>query len=132
VLVYTAILLTITAAIGITLYTRVPLKVDVIRDRANLSREVEGRWVENIYRLQIMNTGEAPHRFVIRASGAETLQVADEDAVEIPGATTRMVPVRLRIDAGKLPPGSHKIEFEIMAADDAAVVARERSIFLVR
>jgi cytochrome c oxidase accessory protein FixG len=132
VLVYTAILLTITAAIGITLYTRVPLKVDVIRDRANLAREVEGRWVENIYRLQIMNTGEAPHRFVIRASGADTLQVADDDAIDIPGATTRMVPVRLRIDAGKLPPGSHKIEFEIVATDDAAVVARERSIFLVR
>jgi polyferredoxin len=132
VLVYTAILSTITAAIGITLYTRVPLKVDVIRDRANLSREVEGRWVENIYRLQIMNTGEAPHRFVIRASGADTLQVADDDAIDIPGATTRMVPVRLRIDAGKLPPGSHKIEFEIVATDDAAVVARERSIFLVR
>ena len=132
VLVYTAILWTIIIAIGITLYARVPLKVDVIRDRANVAREVEGRWVENIYRLQIMNTGEAPHRFVIRASGAETLQVADEEAVEIPGATTRMVPVRLRIDTGRVTPGSHKIEFQDTAADDAALVARERSIFLVR
>ncbi len=132
VLVYTVILWSLIIAIRITLYARVPLKVDVIRDRASLSREVEGRWVENIYRLQIMNTGEVPHRFVIRASGAETLQVADGQAVEIPGATTRMVPVRLRIDAGKLPVGSHRIEFEVMAADDAAIVARERSIFLVR
>ncbi len=132
VLIYTAILWTIIIAIGVTLYTRVPLKVDVIRDRASLSREVDGRWVENIYRLQIMNTQEVPHRFVIRASGAETLQVADAEAVEIPGAATRMVPVRLRIETGRLPPGSHKIEFEVTAADNAAIVARERSIFLVR
>jgi cytochrome c oxidase accessory protein FixG len=132
VLIYSAILLTIIVSIGITLYARVPLKVDVIRDRGSLSREVEGRWVENTYRLQIMNTQEMPHRFVIRASGAESLQVAAGDTVEIPGAAARMVPVRLRVDMDKLPAGSHKIEFEISAADDASIVARERSIFLVR
>jgi cytochrome c oxidase accessory protein FixG len=132
VLVYTAILWTIIIAIGVTLYVRVPLKVDVIRDRASLSREVEGRWVENIYQLQVMNTAETPHRFIIRASGAPTLHVASEETVDIAGATTRMVPARLRVESGKLPPGSHKIEFEVVAADNAAVIARERSIFLVR
>ena len=132
VLVYTAILWSIIIAIGFALYSRIPLKVDVIRDRASLSREVDGRWVENIYRLQIANTQEVPHRFLIRASGAQTLQMSGEDAVELPGATTRMVPVRLRIDKGSLAAGAHKIEFEVTAADDAAIVARERSVFLVR
>lgn len=132
ILIYTGILLAVVMAIGITLFTRVPLKVDVIRDRGSLSREVEGRWIENTYRLQVMNTQEVPHRFVIRASGAETLQLADADAFDLPGAATRMVPVRLRIEMGKLAAGSHKIEFEISAVDDASIVARERSIFLVR
>jgi len=132
ILIYTGILLAVVMAIGITLFTRVPLKVDVIRDRGSLSREVEGRWIENTYQLQVMNTQEVPHRFVIRASGAETLQLADADAFDLPGAATRMVPVRLRIEMGKLAAGSHKIEFEISAVDDASIVARERSIFLVR
>jgi cytochrome c oxidase accessory protein FixG len=132
VLVYTAILWTIIIAVGITLYTRVPLKVDVIRDRASMSREVEGRWVENIYRLQIMNTEELSRRFIVRASGVQTLQVAGAETVDIPGASARMVPVRLRVETGKLPAGSHRIEFEVTAADNAAVVARERSIFLAR
>ena len=132
VLVYTAILWTIIAAIGIALYTRVPLKVDVIRDRANISREVDGKWVENIYRLQIMNTQETPHRFVVRARGVQSLHVADGETVEIPGATTRMVPVRLRIELGQLHAGSHKIEFEVSAVDDTSILARERSVFLVQ
>ena len=132
VLIYSAILLAIVIAIGVTLFTRVPLKVDVIRDRGSLSREVDGRWVENIYRLQIMNTQEVPHRFVIRASGADTLQVAEGDAVEVPGASTRMLPVRLRVEMGKLAPGAHKIEFDVVAVDNAAIAAHERSIFLVR
>ena len=132
VLVYTAILWTIIIAIGVAIYTRVPLKVDVIRDRASLSREVDGTWVENIYQLQIMNTQEVPHRFVIRATGAESLQMVDADTVELPGAATRMVPVRLRVEKGRLGTGSHKIEFEVVATDDATIAARERSIFLVR
>ena len=79
-----------------------------------------------------MNTQEVTHRFSIRASGMQSLQVAGEETVEIPGASARMVPVRLRADAGKLPGGSHKIEFEVSATDNAAIVARERSIFMVR
>ena len=132
VLIYTAILATVVVAIGVTLFTRVPLKVDVVRDRASLSREVDGRWVENIYRLRIMNTQETPHRFTIRASGAKSLDLEGERELDIAGATTRVVPLRLRIEKGALPPGSHKIEFDVSADDDPSVVARERSIFLVR
>jgi len=132
VMIYTAILSAIVLAIGISLYARDPLRVDVIRDRTIMSRDVDGRWVENVYQLQIMNTQEVAHRFVIHASGAPTLQVADTEEVEIPGASTRMVPVRLRIAKGALPLGLHKIEFEVTAADNSAIVARERSIFLVR
>jgi cytochrome c oxidase accessory protein FixG len=132
VMIYTAILCAIVLAIGISLYMRDPLKVDVIRDRTTLARDVGGRWVENIYQLQIMNTQEIAHRFIIHASGAKTLTVADTESVEIPGASTRTVPVRLRIEKGTLPFGSHRIEFEVTAADDPAIVARERSIFLVR
>lgn len=132
VLVYAAVLWTVIIAIGVTLYTRVPLKVDVMRDRANISREVDGKWVENIYRLQIMNTQEKPHRFAIRASGVPSLHVAEDEPIDIPGATTRLVPVRLRVEAGRLQSGSHKIEFEVAAVDDASIVARERSIFLAR
>jgi cytochrome c oxidase accessory protein FixG len=132
VLVYTGVLWAIIIAIGVTLFMRVPLKVDVIRDRANLSREVDGTWVENIYRLQIMNTQEVRHRFLVRARGAPSLHVAEDEAIDIPGATMRTVPVRLRVEKGRVPAGSHKIEFEVTAVDDAAIVARERSIFLVQ
>jgi len=132
VLVYTGILCIIIIAIGVTLARRVPLKVDVIRDRANISREVDGRWVENIYRLQIMNTQEVPHRFLILARGVQTLHLADDAAVDIPGASSRMVPVRLRVQKDQLQAGSHKIEFEVSAVDDASIVARERSVFLAQ
>jgi polyferredoxin len=51
----------IVLATGAALYLRTPLKLDVIRDRGSMGREVEDGMIENVYRLQIMNTSEQAH-----------------------------------------------------------------------
>jgi cytochrome c oxidase accessory protein FixG len=132
VLVYTAILCTLVLGTVAALWLRTPLKVDVIRDRGSLSREVEEGAIENVYRLQIMNASESPRVFHIQASGMPTLKVAGESFFAVEGAGTRMVPVRLRVAGGDARPGSHRIEFEVGAVEDPNVRVRERSVFLVR
>jgi cytochrome c oxidase accessory protein FixG len=132
VVVYTAILWTLILGTAAALVLRVPLKVDVIRDRGSLSREVDEGAVENVYRLQIMNAGEEPRVFHIRATGLPTLNVAGESFFAVDGAATRMVPVKLRVAAADAKPGSHRIEFEVGAMGSPPVSVRERSVFLVR
>ena len=132
VLIYASILGGIVIAAGTSLWQRVPLKVDVIRDRAAISREVEGGMIENVYRLQIMNTAEAPRRFDIEVSGLPSLALAGGSTFELDGAAARMVPVRVRVQPGALPPGTHRMEFGVRARDDAAVAVREKSVFIVR
>jgi cytochrome c oxidase accessory protein FixG len=132
VLVYCAVLFAVVVALLASLYLRVPLKVDVLRDRASLSREVEGGRIENVYRLQLMNTQERPHRYRIAVSGLDTVAVASEAEVEVPAASTRQVPVRLRIDPGAAGKGSHGIVIEVRSVDDPGIVAREKSVFMVR
>ena len=71
VLIYSAILGTVIAAMAVTLALRVPVKLNVLKDRANLVRETNDGWMENVYRLQIMNTSETPHQFrAVRARPA--------------------------------------------------------------
>jgi cytochrome c oxidase accessory protein FixG len=132
VIVYTAITWAVILGAGAALALRVPLKVDVIRDRGSLARTVEGGMVENVFRLQIMNASESPRVFHIQVSGLPTLQVAGESFFAVQGAATRMVPVRLRIDAGAARAGSHRIEFEVGAMGEPQVAVRERAAFLVR
>jgi polyferredoxin len=110
----------------------VPLKVDVIRDRAAIAREVEGGKIENVYRLQVMNTAEARRAFEIRAEGLPTLQVAGETRVELDATASRMVPVRLRLEAGAAPAGTHPIRFVVSATGDERVTVSEKSVFIVR
>ena len=131
VFVYAAILLAIVAAAATALWLRVPLKVDVIRDRAAIAREV-GEEVENVYRLQIMNTTEQPRTYEIYAEGLPGIHVAGAGLISLDGATTRMLPVRLRIGVGQAAPGTHIISFVVTAPESPRETVREKSVFIVR
>lgn len=130
VLVYGAFLLALTAAMMATLAMRMPLKVDVVRDRAALSRIVAGGRLENVYRLQVMNATEQPQRYRISAEGLEGLSLASEAEVEVGAAESRWVAVRLQVPYGAAAPGSHPIHFDVGTVGGDAHV-REKSVFLV-
>jgi cytochrome c oxidase accessory protein FixG len=131
VLAYTALLVLIVAGFGTALALRTPLKLDIIRDRGVMAREVEDGMIENVYRLQIMNTGETAHRFHIDVSGIEGIRLATQEEVEIEGATTRAIPVRVRVPHGKGEHGSNKVTFELRAVDDPRLQVREKAVFFV-
>ena len=134
VLIYTGILWTIIIAAAVGLWLRVPLKVDVIRDRSVLAREVVGGDVENVYQLMIINTAERARVFDIEAMGLPTIHLDGETHVTVPAADSRLVPLRVRVhvEPGSVGPGQHKIQFLVHAHDDPSVFRREPSIFIVR
>jgi len=131
VLIYTGVLAAVCIAMLTSLIVRTPLKVDVVRDRAALSRIVAGGKLENVYRLQIMNATEAPQRYRISARGLEGLEVASDTEVEIEPAQSRWVAVRLQIPYGSAPAGSHAVHFDIEALGAAPAHVAEKSVFLV-
>jgi cytochrome c oxidase accessory protein FixG len=131
VLIYSGILLAVTVAAIVSLYLRVPLKVDVIRDRAAIAREV-GDEVENVYRLQIMNTTEQNRIYEISVRGLKDIEIAGPERVAVGPATSRMVPVRVRVERGEAKPGTHPIEFVVRAVGAEGVSVREESVFIVR
>ncbi|MBK4733622.1 cytochrome c oxidase accessory protein CcoG [Noviherbaspirillum pedocola] len=131
VLIYGAILLLIVSALFGSLAMRNPVKLDVLRDRGAMGREVEDGMIENVYRLQIMNTSEESHRYQVHAEGLATLTVAGSDEVEVGSTETRSVPLRLRIAPGQGAKGSNRITITIQSLDDARLKAVEKAVFIV-
>lgn len=129
VLVYSAILLTIVAALGVSLWLRVPLKVDVIRDRGALARLVEMGRIENVYRIQFMNASEQERTLQIQVEGLPGIQVASESTVHLLPTEVRSVAVRVQVPPGQ-PSGTHPITFTFRSADGALAVT-EKTTFLV-
>jgi polyferredoxin len=70
VLIYTGILTAIAAALIIAVLLRVPLKVDVLRDRNALFRETFDGLIENTYTLKVMNMDNETHRYSPSARAA--------------------------------------------------------------
>jgi len=110
---------------------RNPLKVDIIRDRGALAREAAPGWVENVYRLQLMNTDEKPRQYSISVSGLPGLKVVGvEQPLEVGPAATRLLPLRLQAPV-EGEPGTHRIEFLVQAIDDDKVARHEPSSFII-
>jgi len=130
VLVYTAILLGVTAALFISLAMRAPFKVDVVRDRASLARIVSGGKIENVYRLQVMNALETTQNYRIAATGLPGLTLVSESTFTVDATQARGVPVTLQLPYEAASPGSHEINFEIEAVNSPGRVI-EKSVFLV-
>ncbi|HLU15743.1 MAG TPA: cytochrome c oxidase accessory protein CcoG, partial [Burkholderiaceae bacterium] len=70
VIAYTIILASVAIALAVSMLTRTTLRMDVIRDRGVLGREVAGGLIENVYRLQVMNTAELPLTLHLNVDGA--------------------------------------------------------------
>jgi cytochrome c oxidase accessory protein FixG len=129
-LIYGIVLAAISLAFVWGLATREPLRVDVIRDRASLAREVEGGMIENVYRLQVMNMTEQPRVFVFAVSGIEGATIGSATRIEVASAATQAVTLQVLVpyDAGK--PGVNELFFEVHAEDDPSLALREKTTFL--
>ncbi|MBL8473612.1 MAG: cytochrome c oxidase accessory protein CcoG [Rhodocyclaceae bacterium] len=131
IMLYTGLMGLVIIAFIWSLATRQPLKVNVIRDRSTLAREVEGGLMENVYRLQIINTSEQTRKFTVTVSGMPSIVLASDSEVVVDPASTRSMTVGVRApeDAGKH--GSNEIYFDVTATDDSKVHVHEKSTFLL-
>ena len=131
VLIYSAVLFTVTALLFGSILTRVPLKVDVLRDRGALSREVKNGVIENVYRLSLINSSETERTFSVEVEGLPGIRIDTETTVVMEPASNKMVPVRVRAEPDSGEAGSNRIEFVVTADDDATVVQRARTSFFL-
>src|SRR5690349_5082462 len=137
VLIYTAVLWVIIIAAAITLYHRVPLKVDVIRDRGNVMHEADSEEVENVYRLQIMNTQEVEREVSVVVSGLDGIKLEGETRhLRVAPTSARLVPVRVEAPRAAGQKGSNRIRFTVKAVDpsrpsEPPIVVDEKATFVI-
>ena len=130
-LIYGGILIAIILATAWSMATRVPLKVDIIRDRSVLSREADDGRIENLYTMHISNTGETAHRFSLSVSGLDGIEIAGERIVEVPASSLKSIDVTVRADAQSGNRGSNPIFFEVVAMNHEKIAKREKATFLL-
>jgi polyferredoxin len=92
---------------------------------------VAGGYVENVYRLQIMNATEVDQHFEISVSGLPGLEVTSDRVVKVESTQSRWVVVRLQMPLEAALPGSHPIQFRVEGQEMPMQVS-EKSVFMVQ
>jgi len=149
ILIYTAVLGLVALGLAVSLATRNPLRVDVMRDRGMLGREVPGGYIENVYRLQLINMAEEgltlhvqvkseladmQLRLVVEQGATQTgtAQIS-ADQLHLDGASNLMVPLVVRVPVASARAGLHDMELTVTAQSARGRTAHvtERSSFYV-
>ncbi len=100
VVAYATLLSLCTGALAWSFWQRPQVRMNVIRDRAVMARFIEQGDVENVYRLQLMNSTDHRQLLKIRVSSEVKTDIARSLWVALDPAQTRTVPVTVRMANG--------------------------------
>lgn len=128
-LIYSAAFLAMCVLFSYHLLTRVPLALDVIRDRGALYTEHTAGVIENNYTLRIMNMTEKEHRYNIQVSGLSGLVIVSNTNVHLKSGEILTYPLRLSIDRSKVISSITPIYFTITASSASQLQAEAESRF---
>jgi polyferredoxin len=137
VLIYTTILGAVVVAFVASLYSRPPFRVDIVRDRGALARIVDDGFVENVYRVQLMNASERVQKYRVGVEQLSQSSVSGGDEVVLGPAEARWVPVSVKIPpevAARMGSGAFGMTVvveQLRQGDQAQVDVREKSTFMV-
>ena len=112
------------------LTTRVPLDVDIVRDRQVLFESTaEGRII-NYYHVTLRNQDHQSHRYALSVSGLPGLSLQGMESVEVGANATRSLRLALTADAADLIQPSHPVELRFIALDNPSIISVNDTRFL--
>lgn len=131
IMVYIAILTFIGVALIYALLTRVPLEVDIIRDRNVLYTETDEGMVQNVYNLKLINMDHRPQRYSLSVSGLEGMEVIGKTSgIELDSGAVADLPLRVQVDPIALKSSSNEIQFHIESEITPEISIDEHARFL--
>jgi polyferredoxin len=129
--VYAAFLLLLASSLLYGIVTRVPLELDVIRDRNKLYSETFDGMIENVYTLKLVNKDRFDHRFELTVTGIDSLTMkADKDIIPVASGEVVTMAVRLKADPYLMPSRSVPIDFIMQSVDDDTLQTIEDAKFI--
>jgi cytochrome c oxidase accessory protein FixG len=144
VLIYSAVLSVLVIGLLTSLWFKPTYRVNVVRDGV-MARISDDGEIENVYRIQIMNATEQEQFYQLKINGLKDVEIETEaltdqeekdgqahhmKAIAVKPTEARWVVVDLKVPDGVMEPGSHKIQFEVLAQGRNEIVT-EKSVFLV-
>jgi len=127
---YAIILCGLIFSLVYSLNNRIPLEVDVIRDRSSLYTFTSEGLVENVYSIKMLNMSQQQLTYIIDVSGMDSIQYLGKSEITVQSGEVVTVPIRLQVDPVLLKKSSTTIYFMAKSVEQPDIYADSESRFL--
>lgn len=126
---YAVILLIMSSMLVLEIVNRVPLSLDIIRDRTELAKENFNGNIENVYTLKILNMSQTDNTYKLSIKGLENPQWHGKQEVFVKAATVYTLPISISVDPYELKGYMTDVTFhveQITPQDDVSIEHESR------
>jgi len=95
---YAVVLVVMMSLLVMEIVNRVPVSLEIIRDRNELARENFNGDVENVYTLKILNKSQKDNTYKISVRGVDNVKWIGEQEVTVKAANVYTLPISLAMD----------------------------------
>ncbi|MCG7600702.1 cytochrome c oxidase accessory protein CcoG [Halomonas sp. McH1-25] len=127
---YLAALVIMLGLFAWTVADRLPLDVDIERDRNQLYSLTQDGDITNFYTLHIRNLDDEAHRYRIVPTGLDGIYLIGDDTVSIAAGSSTTLPLQLAVPSGALDAPSEAIGLRIEALEDSDITLSKEARFL--
>ena len=115
---YALVLCVMIALLAVEIMTRVPLEVDIIRDRNSLFRETNDGLIENVFTIKVLNKSQQRHTYHIEVEGLTDARFIGDNEVTVDGGEVFSLPISVAVDPYNLEKMSTEFHFAVKALGD--------------
>ncbi len=129
---YAIVLAIMTVLLTIEITTRVPLAVDIIRDRTELARENFNGEIENVFTLKILNMSQTDNKYRLSVKGLKDPKWIGPQEVTVPAAEVYTLPISIAVDPYELKDYMTDITFvieQVTNTDGDEIIVEQDSRF---
>ena len=127
---YMVALLVMVVCFVYTIGSRVPVDVDVMRDRGARMYRIRGDEVQNVYTVKINNMDRFSHTYNVRLEGALDYKLKGYRALEIEKGEIFTIPIRVSVKRADLTQLKNDIDIIVTARDDESISVRLSNVFI--
>ncbi len=110
---YAAVLVIMSSLLILEIVNRLPVSMEIIRDRTELAKENFNGNIENVYTLKILNKSQTDNTYKLSIEGIENTTWHGEQEVTVKAATVYTLPMSISVDPYELKGYMNDITFVI-------------------
>ncbi|MEH6443005.1 MAG: cytochrome c oxidase accessory protein CcoG [Oceanospirillaceae bacterium] len=129
-IIYIIVVIAMMAYFAYIIFERIPIEVDVHRDRGQLFNEISENVIENVYTLKVANKSNRDLKYTISVKGIAGIELISDSTISVQAGKLIDYPIQIRANLDELEQRKTDILIKVQAISDPQITSEIESRFI--